>query len=125
MRNDVGFVYLLIDTSKEFDGHYLAKYGFTRAKDIKMRTYRAQKRSGATFDIKIGVKVKKPAKVETEIKWGWRDPNYILYFGGSEFVGIKVEDIEHAIKEFERLANGKLGVDKAAQRNRKSLAVGL
>lgn len=90
-----------------------------------MRTYRAQKRSGATFDIKIGIKVKNPANVETAIKWGWRDKNHILYFGGSEFVWIKAGDIDHAIKEFERLANGKLGVDKAAQRNHRALAVGL
>ena len=125
MRVDSGFVYLLIDTSKEFDGNYLAKYGFTRSKDIKMRTYRAQKRSGATFDIKIGVKVKNPAKVETAIKWGWRDKNYMLYFCGSEFVWIKPSDVDYAIKEFERLANGKLGVDKTAQRNHSALAVGL
>ncbi len=102
-NKDTGYVYLFINTKQIIDGLFMAKYGFTRS-SLKNRLYYAQRATGLKFDIQVVLKVKNPCKVETNIKWNWLDSDGFKYFMGSEFVGIKPDDVGLAVRNFRSLA---------------------
>ena len=113
-NNKRGFVYLLIDTKNTIEGFCIAKYGCTKAKTIDERVCRAKASSRREFDRILSVSVDDAHSSETFIKWNWRDSCGQLNFAGSEFVCIKPTEVDFAISEFKRLANGQAWVDKAA-----------
>lgn len=109
-----GFVYLLIDTENTIEGLCIAKYGCTKSNSIIDRAYRASLSSKRKFNRVLSIKVDDAHKSETLIKWNWRDSDGQLNFAGSEFVCLKPSEIEIAISEFKRLANGEVWLDKTA-----------